>query len=81
MNHSTHNVFVGLQGNPIKQQNKNIQWLTHSVQQTLVFESHTNESENSEPHLKEKLCKVLWREKQCVVVNMTEKRVPESKSP
>ena len=27
MNHSTHNVFVGLQGNPIKQQNKNIQWL------------------------------------------------------
>jgi len=55
MNHSTHNVFVGLQGNPIKQQNKNIQWLTHSVQQTLVLESHTNESENREPHLKEKL--------------------------
>jgi len=27
MNHSTHNVFVGLQGNPIKQQNKNFQWL------------------------------------------------------
>jgi len=27
MNHSTHNVVVGLQGNPLKQQNKNIQWL------------------------------------------------------